>query len=93
MWRVALIVFSLLVLSSSAFAHEMIFGMQHKHDAHYYENLYRQGFERAKVNYTTTGDPRYMVPYLGWPNNNTQNTRHSGTITIRSGSQSSTRQR
>lgn len=67
MWRICLIIFSILVLSSSVFAHDLMFNLEHKHPASYYIERDRQEFNRAKLNYTTTGDPKYMIPFLGWP--------------------------
>ena len=68
MWRIGLIVVSFVLLTlSAASAHELIFDLPHQHDRHYYENLYYKERTRAIFNYTVTGQPRYMVPYLGWP--------------------------
>lgn len=58
---------AIMLTPMSAAAHQLMFDLPHQHDAHYYENLYRQDFERAKNNYILSGNPRYMVPYLGWP--------------------------
>jgi hypothetical protein len=66
----ALLVALLTLAPVRVFAHELMFNLEHRHNAHYYENIYHQEYSRARQNYIVTGDRKYMEPYLGWYNPN-----------------------